>query len=283
MSYVISVKELKEKLTNHEKSLVIVDARFQLNNPKAGRIAYEESHLPGAVYFDLEEDLSGEPGEHGGNHPLPDIDVFTNKLGKAGIDQNTMVVVYDKGNDMFAPRFWWLLHYLGHQDVYILDGGYEAWVQAGQEVTKEIPQSEQKTFNPSLRTDEVVDINRVRDNISSREAVLIDSRSNDRYLGKTEPLYRKAGHIPGAKNYFWMDILDEEGKWKTREALEKHFSSLDKNQEIILSCGSGVSATPNIIALKAAGFNHVKLYPGSYSDWISYEDNLVETKDETNE
>ncbi|WP_339217203.1 sulfurtransferase [Ornithinibacillus sp. FSL M8-0202] len=283
MTYIMKVEELIHKLTANPEEIVLVDARFQLGDPTAGRNAYEESHVPGAVYFDLERDLSSEAGEHGGNHPLPDITTLAEKLGKNGIDQDTTVVVYDKGNDMFAPRFWWLLHYLGHQDVYVLDGGFDAWVQAGQPVTADIPVKKQKTFIPNVRPNQVVDIAFVRGIKDNKQAVLIDSRSKDRYLGKTEPLYQKAGHIPGAKNYFWMDVLDENGNWKDRQSLEKQFAKLDKNKEIIVSCGSGVSATPNIMALKMAGFEHVKLYPGSYSDWISYEENSIETKDETNE
>ena len=282
MSYIISVEELVDKLTNNPE-VVIVDARFQLNDSEAGRKAFEESHLPGAVYFDLEEDLSSSPGVHGGNHPLPDVAVFAEKLGQAGMDLDTMVVVYDQGNDMFAPRFWWNLYYMGHNHVYILDGGFDAWVKAGHPVTKDVHGNKAKTFIPNLRSDEIVDIKRIRENITNKTAMLIDSRGYDRYLGKTEPLYKKAGHIPGAKSYFWMNVLNEFGNWKSKEELEENFAKLDKTKEVIVSCGSGVSATPNVIALKMAGFENVKLYPGSYSDWISYEENEVETKDETND
>ena len=283
MSYIISVEELRNILATNPDQVVMVDARFQLNDPEAGRQAYEESHIPGAVYFDLENDLSSEPGEHGGNHPLPSVSELAEKIGNAGIDHQQIVVAYDKSNDMFAPRFWWLLHYLGHEKVYVLDGGFEAWVQAGQPVTSEVPVKKSKTFIPNVRSDEVVDVERVRENIINKKATLIDSRSYERYLGKKEPLYKKAGHIPGAKNYVWMDVLDRNGKWKNKSSLENHFSKLDKDKEIIVSCGSGVSATPNIIALKMVGFRNVKLYPGSFSDWISYEENEIETKDETDE
>lgn len=283
MTYLIAVEELRQRMIDGLNNLVIVDTRFQLDNSDKGRQEYEKAHLPGAMYFDLEKDLSGETGEHGGNHPLPDIPTFADKLGKAGIDQNTMVVVYDKGNDMFAPRFWWLLHYLGHENVYLLEGGYEAWTSAGYPVTREITKKDGKIFTPVIRHQEIVDIHHIKDNIEKKYATLIDSRSYDRYVGRVEPLYSKAGHIPGAKNYFWMDVVNGDGKWKSKEELEKHFKGLDKNSEIIVSCGSGVSATPNIMALKMAGFTKVKLYPGSYSDWISYNENQVETKDETNE
>ncbi|WP_047980975.1 sulfurtransferase [Ornithinibacillus contaminans] len=282
MSYLLTGKEVKEIISNPKNDVVIVDARFQLHDSDAGKRDYDEGHLPSAIYFDLEKDLSAVPNEHGGNHPLPAITMLATKLGNAGIDQQTTVIVYDQGNDMFAPRFWWLLHYLGHDAVYILEGGYARWVAEGNMVTKEVPVHEPKSFIPSVRHDEVVHIEQVKGKLTSDEAILIDSRSKERYLGKTEPLYKKAGHIPGAKNYFWMDVLDEEGNWKNKAALEQHFANLDKKSEIIVSCGSGVSACPNVVALKMAGYTNVKLYPGSFSDWISYEDNRIETEDETN-
>jgi thiosulfate/3-mercaptopyruvate sulfurtransferase len=279
MSFIMNVKNLKDKIDRGQE-IAIVDTRFQLNDLEAGRRAYEKSHIPNAVYFDLEIDLSGNKTEHGGSHPLPDPAVLAEKLGQAGIDRDTEVIVYDQQNDMFAARFWWLLYYLGHDKVSILDGGYDAWVREGYPVTTESPVIKKKTFKPTIRPDETVDIDIIEENVKTRNSILIDSRSNERYLGKVEPLYKKAGHIPGAKNYFWMDVLNEDGSWKNSEELKQHFSKLDKESNIIVSCGSGVSACPNIIALKMAGFEQVKLYPGSFSDWISYDENRVETKDE---
>lgn len=274
----MSVDELKEKLDSNY--VVIVDVRFELTNPNAGRKAYLKSHIPNAFYLDLNDDLAGKVEEHGGNHPLPDINELTEKLGSIGINHHTTVVVYDQTNDMFSGRLWWLLHYLGHEKVYVLDGGFESWQDKGYEVTDEQPVADKKTFIPKPRKNEVVDIHQVKEKLKDQSAVLIDSRSKDRYLGKTEPLYKKAGHIPGAKNYFYKEVLNEQGMWKEPEELKKHFANLPKDKEIMVSCGSGVSATPNIMALKIAGFQNIKLYPGSFSDWISYEDNPVETKEE---
>ncbi|MUK89828.1 sulfurtransferase [Ornithinibacillus sp. L9] len=274
------VEQLVDRLNNHEDETVVVDVRFQLNDTDAGRKAYVEGHIPGAVYLDLNKDLSGEVQKHGGNHPLPDSNEFSSKLGEIGIDHGTTVVVYDQQNDMFASRLWWLLQYMGHEKVYVLDGGYQCWVKQGNKVSVEIPTYAKKNFIPKVNEDEVVDIRKIKENIMSSNAVLIDSRSKERYLGKVEPLYAKAGHIPGARNFFWKEVLHEDGSWKDEDTLKEHFSSLDKGAEIIVSCGSGVSACPNILALKRIGFTNVKLYPGSYSDWISYEENRVETKDE---
>ncbi|WP_077324287.1 sulfurtransferase [Virgibacillus siamensis] len=279
MEEIVSVDWLADTMKEGLGDIVIVDVRFELTDDEAGRKAYLNSHIPNAVYLDLDKDLSGKAQKHGGNHPLPDMETFTAKLGHIGIGNNTTVVVYGKGNDMFAGRLWWLLHYVGHDNVYLLDGGFDEWIGKGYDISTDIPKLEPKTFTPRIQEEEAVDIEQVKEKLDNQSAILIDSRSKARYLGETEPLYAKAGHIPGAKNYFWKNVLDESGKWKNKEELAVNFKDLSKDKEIIVSCGSGVSATPNVLALKAAGFKNVKLYPGSYSDWISYEDNKVEKKE----
>ncbi|ASN07204.1 sulfurtransferase [Virgibacillus necropolis] len=280
MSYLVSVDWLKKKLENKTEEIVVVDVRFSLADPDEGRKAYEQGHIPSAMYLDLNKDLSSPASEHGGNHPLPDMEIFAEKLGEIGIDQQTTVVIYDEKNDMFAARLWWLLDYMGHKNVYLLDGGIARWIEEGNVVTTEIPLPAVKKFQPEIQENQVVDMKQVKEKMKDKSSVLIDSRSKDRYLGQSEPMYAKAGHIPGAKNFFWKDVLQEDGRWKNDEDLQSNFDSLAKDDEIIVSCGSGVSACPNIIALKMAGYENVKLYPGSYSDWISYEDNQVETKEE---
>lgn len=280
MSYLVSVDSLKKKLESNADDMVVVDVRFSLADPNEGKKAYEQGHIPGAMYLDLNKDLSSPKAEHGGNHPLPDTELFAEKLGEIGIDQQTTVVIYDAKNDMFAARLWWLLDYMGHESVYLLDGGIAGWVKKGNVVTSEISVPITKQFQPDIQENQVVDINQVKEKMNDNSVVLIDSRSKDRYLGQTEPMYAKAGHIPGAKNFFWKDVLQEEGSWKDEEALQSNFKKLTKDDEIIVSCGSGVSACPNVIGLKMAGFTNVKLYPGSYSDWISYEENEVEKKEE---
>ncbi|HLR02597.1 MAG TPA: sulfurtransferase [Virgibacillus sp.] len=275
MDYLVTCDWLKKK--QHEENIVVIDVRFQLKDSDAGRKAYLEGHIPGAVYLDLNKDLSSKPVKHGGSHPLPEMDVFAAKLGSIGITDDTTVVIYDENNDMFAARMWWLLYYVGHENTYLLDGGLKAWVEDGNELTTEVPALHARTFEPRIRENETVDMETVRDR--GEKVVLIDSRSPDRYSGKTEPMYKKAGHIPGAINYFWKDVLRENGGWKNTDELSDHFNALDKDDEIIVSCGSGVSACPNVIALKSAGFKNVKLYPGSYSDWISYDENETETEE----
>ncbi|WP_339229995.1 sulfurtransferase [Oceanobacillus sp. FSL K6-2867] len=276
MKHLISVSRLKKRLENGQNNTVIVDVRFQLDDPDAGRKMYLKGHLPGAVYMDLDKDLSARTEKHGGNHPLPDLKMFAAKVGNIGVDNDTTVVIYDQGNEMFAARLWWLLESIGHEKVYILEGGYHRWVEEGNEVTGEIPSLKAKEFQAVLQSENTVNMEEVKEKTETNTAVLIDSRAPERYQGKTEPLYRKAGHIPGAVNYFWKDLLADDGTWKKEEDLEQHFSDLSKDDEIIVSCGSGVSACPNILALKSAGFTNVKLYPGSFSDWISYDENEVE-------
>lgn len=274
MSWILSPEQLMQLIQNEE--VVVIDVRSNLMDPDKGLKQYKHSHIPGAYYLHLTNDLSGEVKEHGGNHPLPDVEPFTKKLTDFGITENTYVVVYDEKNDMFAPRAWWLLQYVGVQNVFVLNGGFTAWVNAGYDVTAEVPPKKQSRFTPNVQKDATVTMEEVRDRNRST-SVLIDSRAYERYIGKTEPLYKKAGHIPGAVHYFWQDVLDESGSWKKVEQLKKHFAPLKEAEEIIVSCGSGISACPNILALKMAGFKNVKLYPGSFSDWISYEENDIET------
>lgn len=280
MTYIISVSRLKNRLENNRDNTVIVDVRFQLTDSEAGRKQYIKDHLPGAVYLDLEKDLSSKAEKHGGKHPLPDMTTFARKVGNIGIDHDTTVVIYDQANEMFASRLWWLLHYLGHEKAYVLDGGYEEWLRQGNPVTDQMPVLEPKRIRPILRDEQTANIDEVKEKLESDTAIVIDSRERERYLGNIEPLYHKSGHIPGAKNYFWKDVLNKKGNWKKDEVLTEHFSAIPKDKEVIVSCGSGISACPNILALKMAGYKNVKLYPGSFSDWISYEENKIETKEE---
>jgi len=280
MAITVSAEWVHEKMKHEQPNLVIFDTRFSLGDPTFGLETYKQEHIVGAQYLDLNKDLSGEVHVHGGGHPLPDPDTFAMKVGAEGVSNDTTVVVYDDGNDMFAARAWWTFYYMGHEHVYVLENGITGWKEAGYETTEQVTDLEPRTFTPHVKEDEIVHMEEVRDRIGNQDSVLIDSRARDRYLGKSESMYAKSGHIPGAKNYFWQGVLDGDGSWKDEEDLQEHFKNIDKNKEIIVSCGSGVSACPNIIGLKKAGFTNVKLYPGSFSDWISYSDNEVEKNEE---
>jgi thiosulfate/3-mercaptopyruvate sulfurtransferase len=279
MTSLISVERLINRLDNNQNNTVIIDVRFKLDEADAGRKQYLESHIPGAVYLDLNKDLSGRAEKHGGAHPLPDFPIFSRKLGNIGIDEETTIVIYDEGNDMYAARLWWLLEAIGHTKVYILEGGFTRWLEEGHATTAEVPALKPKEYKASFQEASIVDMETVKEKVAAGTK-LIDSRAKDRYLGDFEPMYSKAGHIPGAKNYPWKKVLNDDGKWLKGEELKKHFSDLHPEEEIIVSCGSGVSATVNILALKAAGYKNVKLYPGSFSDWISYDENEIELGEE---
>ncbi|MNM35578.1 3-mercaptopyruvate sulfurtransferase [compost metagenome] len=268
----------------YEPELVIADCRFLLADPEAGRSAYQADHIPGAVYLHLEEQLSAPLGRHGGRHPLPDPEALAEVLGRAGISRDNIVVAYDDQGGSFAARLWWLLRYLGHDRVYVMDQGYSAWKDANFPVTEDQPVRIPTAFVPSPRPEMLASVDEVR--LVSAHAgaasspLLIDSREPRRYAGLEEPIDAKAGHIPGAVNRFWKDVLDDQGQWKSAEELKTQFAGIEPDQEVIVYCGSGVTACPNVLALKRAGYNNVKLYAGSWSDWITYEENPVATGEE---
>ncbi|AEI46158.1 sulfurtransferase [Paenibacillus mucilaginosus] len=278
MKHVVSVDWLFEHGTDDR--MILVDCRFVLGQPDVGRIAYEKDHIPGAHYLDLEKDLSSAVTEHGGRHPLPDVDALSRTFGRIGIHSGSVVIAYDDQGGAYASRLWWLLTYLGHERVYILDGGYSKWKEAGYPVTDEPPLVHEAQFVPKVRGELVVDMEGVRSRQGRPGTVLIDSREARRYQGIEEPIDKTAGHIPGAVNYFWKDSLTAEGAWKSAEAQKERFGPLAEADEIIVYCGSGVTACPNVLALSEAGLKNVKLYAGSWSDWISYPDNPVAVGEE---
>jgi thiosulfate/3-mercaptopyruvate sulfurtransferase len=288
MSTIVSLQWLAERLIDQKSNkvlgpadLIIVDCRYVLGQPNAGRQAYVQEHIPGAVYLDLEQDLSGPKSAHGGRHPLPDLGAFTLMLGKIGIDDTAKVVVYDDQGGAMASRFWWMLHFLGHPNVHILDGGFSKWKAAGyatDNLTKPIFAREnprERSFKPHVQSHLLVSMNDVKSKLGQKDTVLIDSREERRYLGLEEPIDPAAGHIPGAINAFWKESLNEAGQWKNSEEQAERFKHIPADKELIVYCGSGVTACPNFVALKEAGFENVKLYAGSWSDWVSYKNNPI--------
>ncbi|WP_027409181.1 sulfurtransferase [Anoxybacteroides tepidamans] len=275
MKYIVSQQWLASRLD--DRNVRVIDCRFYMGDPSRGLQEYIQDHIPGALYFDLEKDLSGPVGEHGGRHPLPPFDEFVEKLSSAGIDHHTTVVAYDDQDGAMAARFWWLLRYVGHTNVYVLDGGYRKWKEAGHPTTEEVASFEKRAFVPAFQPSLLATTEDVKRASEQSTAVLIDSREQKRYLGIEEPIDRVAGHIPGAKNSFWKDGLTNEGYWKQPIEQEQRFASLAKDEPIIVYCGSGVTACPNVIALYEAGYENVRLYVGSFSDWISYPDHPIAT------
>lgn len=284
MNQIVSKEWLLARM--YEPDVVIVDCRFWLNDPRAGRERYNEAHIPRAIYLDLDKDLSAPLSRHGGRHPMPEPAQMARTFGQAGLSQGDRIVIYDDHDGMVAARLWWMLTYLGHTQVFLLEQGFSAWQKAAFPLTADQPVVIPKTFAAHPQPELIATLDEVRaissQNPSARveaagQQVLIDSRERRRFLGLEEPIDSKAGSIPNAFNYFWKDVLTEEGRLKSAAALEEHFSGLDKDQEIIVYCGSGVSACPNILALKQIGFKRVKLYPGGWSDWISYNEHPIAT------
>ncbi|BFT75912.1 sulfurtransferase [Paenibacillus sp. P36] len=263
-----------------DANIVIADCRFALGQPESGRKLYEQDHITGAVYVDLEKDLSGAIMAHGGRHPLPDLGAFSILVGSLGIDSTKTVVAYDDQGGAMASRLWWMLKFLGHSEVYVLDQGYSAWKGAGYPVTDEVTAAYPRTFSPKVQRTMLASMDEVKDKLGRPGVVLVDSREERRYLGLEEPIDPVAGHIPGARNYFWKGVLGADGAWLPATKQEQHFAGLRDADEIIVYCGSGVTACPNVLGLSEAGFDNVKLYSGSWSDWISWEDNPIATGEE---
>jgi thiosulfate/3-mercaptopyruvate sulfurtransferase len=275
MTHLVSLDWLHQHL--HDPRVIIVDCRFQLGQPDAGRNAYRQDHIPGAFYLDLEQDLSGPLSTHGGRHPLPEPELFAKTVGAIGIDDSVTVVAYDNQGGAMAGRLWWLLTYLGHPQARVLNGSYSLWKKQGYPVSTELPSAQPRLFQPRVQPQMVATMENVKAKLQDPETVIIDSREAVRYRGEKEPIDPVAGHIPGAKHYFFKEAFAEEGQLKQSEALEEHFANIPKDKEVIVYCGSGVTATPNILALREAGYHRVKLYAGSWSDWISYPDNPIAT------
>jgi thiosulfate/3-mercaptopyruvate sulfurtransferase len=273
MHFLISANWLYEHLDDPQ--VAIADCRFSLADVALGRRQYEAGHIPGAYFFDLNQDLSSPVQRHGGRHPLPDIEQLAKKLSTLGIDSNEpqkskLIVAYDDSRLAFAARFWWLLRYMGYDRVVVLDGGFKAWQKARYPIVQEVPSSQVGSFVPQVRTDWVVDIETVRARKDLSGVVLVDSREGDRYRGEREPIDPVAGHIPGAVNYPWQDVTEVEGYGRSPSELKQQWVALEQADEVIVYCGSGVTACVNLLALEMAGIQTGKLYAGSWSDWCSY-------------
>lgn len=249
----------------------LIDCRHDLANPAFGREAYERGHLPGAWFLNLDEDLSGPLSGTNGRHPLPDPDRLAHRLGACGIDRDTQVVAYDDAGGMYAARLWWLLRWMGHQAVAVLDGGFQAWCAAAKVLTTELPRATPTRYLPALQGN-AVNAAFVEQHLSSADMVLIDARSPDRFRGENENLDPVAGHIPGAINRFFKDNLGPDGRFKQASVLREEFGNLLRGRDprkVVHQCGSGVTACHNLLAMESAGLSGARLYPGSWSEWCA--------------
>jgi thiosulfate/3-mercaptopyruvate sulfurtransferase len=263
-----------ENLAAHvaDPAWVIFDCRHDLANLSAGRTGYAAGHIRGARFADVEHDLAGAKNGRNGRHPLPAIDDFLSFLRAAGVDESSQVVAYDAQGGIYAARLWWMLNWIGHPRVAVLDGGLPRWLSEGRPVSQELP----ATGHGSIRAQAVhwpsADAAAVESNLSDARHLVIDARAPERYRGETEPLDRVAGHIPGALNRFYQRNLNAEGRFKPAHDLRAEFQELvgtSDPTQIIHSCGSGVTACHNLLAMEIAGLHGSALYPGSWSEWSS--------------
>lgn len=268
----ISTAELAPHVGDPDWALI--DCRFRLDNAAAGREAYLAGHIPGAVYAHLNEDLAGPivPGQTG-RHPLPAIDQFVEKLSTWGIDERVQVIAYDDMSGMMAGRLWWMLRWLGHFNVAVLDGDFRHWQQEGRTVVSGQESRTRRRFLPYPQPHMEATVAEVTANLDKPHLQLFDSRDERRYRGEPNPLDPVAGHIPGAKSAFYARNLAADGKFLPPEQLRARFAALLGEQpveECVFYCGSGVSLHHNLLALEHAGFAPgARAYIGSWSDWIN--------------
>jgi len=266
----VSTKDLAANLGNPD--WVIVDCRFTLSDPSAGKKKYHKDHIPGAHYAHLEDDLASPVTMTSGRHPLPDINELGKKLGEWGVSGNKQVVVYDDSFGAIASRLWWLSRWLGHDNVALLDGVYSKWVREKLPVDNRPAKKSHCKFVPAVRKDLVADAEFILRHLHDKDSLIIDARSDIRFTGEQETLDKVAGHIPGAVNRPFDDNLDLGGNFLPLEEMEDEYSAIltDKTiSKIIHMCGSGVTACHNILAMECLGRKNSRLYAGSWSHWIT--------------
>jgi thiosulfate/3-mercaptopyruvate sulfurtransferase len=263
-----------------DESWVVVDCRFDLADPSKGEQLYLESHIPGARYAHLDRDLSGEKTGQNGRHPLPTVAEMRERFGALGIAPGRQVVVYDADSGMYASRLWWMLRFMGHDAVAVLDGGLARWVREGHPTRPGSEDWRAVTFVGAPRESWRLDAQAVQQGLGDPKRLLVDARAEARYRRDNEPLDKKAGHIPGASNSFFQHNLTDEKTFKPAEALRAYWLDVLHDtppDHVVMYCGSGVTACHNLLALEHAGLPGAKLYPGSWSEWSSHPDRPTET------
>ena len=263
-STLVSTAELAANLAKWR----VFDCRHDLLKPELGESQYKEGHIPGALFAHLDRDLSGRKTGTNGRHPLPDPQDFEKWLERTGLTPTDQAVCYDAGPGSMAARLWWMLRWIGHDNVAVLDGGFAKWVKEGREVSVDVPLFTPLNYPIKLRTDLAVDVRTVEQKLD--KALLVDARAPARYRGEQEPIDPVAGRIKGAKNRFNMDNLTPEGTFKPAATLKHELQSVLQGRspsEVIHYCGSGVAACHNLLAMEVAGLKGGKLYAGSWSEW----------------
>jgi thiosulfate/3-mercaptopyruvate sulfurtransferase len=250
----------------------VFDCRHDLRNTEYGRQAYARGHIPGALFLHLDEDLSGPANGSNGRHPLPDPEVFGRRMSACGVDATTQVVAYDNEGGIFASRLWWLLRWLGHDKVAVLDGGLAGWKRSKRALEEVVPTVAPRQFEPRPQ-DIAVNAAQVLADLRSPRMLILDARSPERFRGENETLDPVGGHIPGALNRFYFDNLDDDGCFfKPADELRAEYAALLGGRpaaQVVQQCGSGVTACHNLLAMELAGLPGSRLYPGSWSEWCA--------------
>jgi thiosulfate/3-mercaptopyruvate sulfurtransferase len=269
--HLVSVDELAAHL--NDPNWVVFDCRHDLANTEYGAQAHAKAHIPGALFLHCDRDLSGPMTGKNGRHPLPDIATFAQRMGACGITPETQVVAYDNEACAFAARLWWLLRWLGHDKVALLDGGLPGWKRAKQPLDTTVKAVAPTQFVPRQRPEMLVDTAFVEQHLRQSDMLLVDGRSEDRFAGQNERLDPVAGHIPGSLNRFYYDCLDDAAIYfKSPDELHAEFTDLlgDRDpRSVVHVCGSGVTACVNVLGMEIAGMKGAKLYAGSWSEWCS--------------
>jgi thiosulfate/3-mercaptopyruvate sulfurtransferase len=264
-----------EELVSHlgDAGWRIFDCRHDLQNTEYGAQAYAKGHIAGALFLHLDRDLSGVKNGRNGRHPLPDPAAFAVRMNACGVDPDTRVVAYDNEGGVFAARLWWMLRWLGHDKVALLDGGLAGWRRAKQALVVDVPAFPAARWEPKPRRTMVVDAGFVQSRLDSPEVLILDARAPERFSGQQETIDPVGGHIPGAVNRHYFDNLDDAGAcFKPTDELRAEFDQLLAGREpsdVIQQCGSGVTACHNILAMELAGLSGSKLYAGSWSEWCA--------------
>jgi len=269
-NFLVSPQELAGHLDDPD--WVVFDTRHDLANAEEGRLAYAESHVPGAYFLHLDEDLSGAKTGKNGRHPLPDLAEFARRMNERGVKPDTQVVVYDDMGGNFAVRLWWTLRWLGHDRVALLDGGFPAWEKEGRPVSRESPAPRPGSFVPKPHLGWTVDAPFLERFHGGGVVKLLDARGAERFSGAKEPIDPVGGHVPGAVNRFWQRNLAADGRFKSPGALREEYAALlagASPSQTVHMCGSGVTACHNIFAMELAGLAGARLYPGSWSEWCA--------------
>jgi len=269
-------------LAKHLKdpAFAIIDCRFKLDDPSWGEKQYAQGHIPGAVYAHLDRDLSGMKTGSNGRHPLPDPIELGLKCGTWGLRAGLQVVLYDQDSGMYASRLWWLLRWIGHNAVAVLDGGFAKWTSERRATRSGIEKRLRTEFTITRVPQMITDASAMTELTRRSDWRMLDARAPERYRGEVEPFDKKAGHIPTARNHPFMSNLDDRGTFRTPEELRERFTTSMGHvppDQIVCYCGSGVSACHNLLAMEHAGLHGAKLYPGSWSEWSSDDSRPIET------